>query len=305
VNWGTPVNEHTGNGPEDGFAVKLDSSGEQEWHTFFGGAGQDEANAIAVDTSGNVYVSGHGTANWGTPINPHAGGDWDAFAVKLDSGGVRQWHTFMGESMGWDIAVDGGQNVYITGVGRGHPGYVAALNQDGSQHWKAFLEGCLENIALDKRHNFYVGGSIDYSWGTPVNAWAGGWDACVAEISTQQTYSFSGFDRPVDNQPIVNNTKAGSSIPVKWRITDLDGTPISDPASFMSLTSYAVSCGALTADPIDEVEEYSAGASGLQYFDDGYWQFNWKTPKGYAGQCRIMVLKLGDGSEHIASFKFK
>ncbi|MFZ2054567.1 MAG: FG-GAP-like repeat-containing protein [Candidatus Aminicenantales bacterium] len=179
--WGTPVNDHTGDGSQDGFVAKLDSSGNPEWHTFFGGAGQDEANAIAVDTSGNLFISGHSTASWGTPINPHSGGEWDAFVVKLDSSGVRQWHTFM-EGLGWDIAVDGGQNVYVTGVGGGHPGYVAALNQDGILQWNISLEGCLESIALDESHNFYVAGRSSSSWGTPVNAWAGGWDAFVAKI---------------------------------------------------------------------------------------------------------------------------
>jgi hypothetical protein len=103
----------------------------------------------------------------------------------------------------------------------------------------------------------------------------------------------------------VNNAKAGSAIPVKWQITDLDGTPVSDPASFASLTSYSVGCGSFSDDSVDELEEFSAGASGLQYLGDGYWQFNWKTKKSYAGHCRIMVLKLGDGSEHTAYFKFK
>jgi hypothetical protein len=179
--WGTPVIEHTGDGSQDGFAVKLDSGGNPEWHTFFGGAGQDEANAIAVDTSGNLFISGHSTASWGTPINPHSGGEWNAFVVKLDSSGVRQWHTFM-KDLGWDIAVDGGQNVYVTGVGGAHFGYVAALNQDGVLQWNTPLEAGLGSIALDINRNVYVAGSSDYSWGTPVNAWAGGWDAFVAKI---------------------------------------------------------------------------------------------------------------------------
>jgi hypothetical protein len=60
----------------------------------------------------------------------------------------------------------------------------------------------------------------------------------------------------------------------------------------------------LSGDSIDAIEEF-AGFSGLQYSGDGYWQFNWKTPKTYAGQCRRMVLTLGDGSTHVADFKFK
>ncbi len=116
---------------------------------------------------------------------------------------------------------------------------------------------------------------------------------------------FSGFFSPVDNLPIVNSAKAGQAIPVKWRLTDANGVAISDPTSFRDLGSYMINCGSLTGDPTDAIEEYAAGASGLQYDGDGYWQFNWKTPKTYAGQCRTMVLALGDGSKYKADFKFK
>ena len=116
---------------------------------------------------------------------------------------------------------------------------------------------------------------------------------------------YGGFLSPIDNLPIVNSAKAGQAIPIKWLLTDSSGTPISDPASFRDLGSYMINCSSLTGDPTDTIEEYAAGASGLQYAGDGYWQFNWKTPKTYAGQCRTMVLTLGDGSKHEADFKFK
>ena len=58
-----------------------------------------------------------------------------------------------------------------------------------------------------------------------------------------------------------------------------------------------------TATP-DAVEDY-AGDSGLRYLGDGNWQFNWKTPKTYAGQCRTMVLTLSDGTTLEALFQFK
>jgi hypothetical protein len=119
------------------------------------------------------------------------------------------------------------------------------------------------------------------------------------------TYTFYGFFSPVDNPPTVNIAKTGQSIPVKWQITDANGTPIADPASFKSLSSYGISCNDLSGDPASTVDEYAAGSSGLQYMGDGNWQFNWKTPKTYAGQCRTMVLTLDDGSIHNATFKFK
>ena len=132
-------------------------------------------------------------------------------------------------------------------------------------------------------------------------------DSSVATvtITVKRSYAFYGFDNPIDNYPIVNNAKSGSSIPVKWRITDISGTAVSDTGSFKTLTSYSVSCGTFMGDPVDELEAYSSNASGLRYLGDGYWQFNWKTLKNYAGQCRIMVLTLADGSMKTACFKFK
>ncbi len=118
-------------------------------------------------------------------------------------------------------------------------------------------------------------------------------------------YAFTGFIRPIENLPVVNNAKAGQVIPVKWRITYAEGTPVSDPASFKSFVSYEVACNGLEGDPVSSVEEYAAGNSGIQYSGDGYWQFNWKTPKTYADQCRKTVLTLGDGNMHEALFRFK
>jgi hypothetical protein len=115
--WGlTPVDAFAGG--YDAFAAKLNSSGVRQWNTFMGSASGDEGYDIAVDGSGNVYVAGQSDSTWGlTPVNVHAGGS-DAFAAKLDSGGIRQWNTFMGSSSddyGHAIAVDGTGNVHVAG----------------------------------------------------------------------------------------------------------------------------------------------------------------------------------------------
>ncbi len=118
------------------------------------------------------------------------------------------------------------------------------------------------------------------------------------------TFSFEGFFSPIDNNS-VNKVNAGQTIPVKWRLTEKDGLPISDPASFISIKSLRVDCATYAGDPINYVEDPAAGPSGLQYLGDGWWQYNWKTSKNYAGECRIMKLTLGDYSEYTASFTFK
>jgi hypothetical protein len=123
-------------------------------------------------------------------------------------------------------------------------------------------------------------------------------------ITVKRVFASTRFEAPIDNGDTVNYAKAGSTIPVKWRLTDLEGAPVTDTKSFVGLTSYLVSCDTLSGEPVDEVETYSGG-SGLQYMGDGVWQFNWKTAKSNVGQCRVMVLTLSDGSRYLANFRFK
>jgi hypothetical protein len=116
-------------------------------------------------------------------------------------------------------------------------------------------------------------------------------------------FTFGGFFQPVDNVNI-NTVKAGQTVPVKWRVL-LDGSPVSDPASFSSLSSVKVNCGTLDG-ATDAIEETApTNSSGLIYQGDGYWQFNWKTVKTWSGTCRIMTVELSDGSTHTAAFSFK
>ncbi|HYR75689.1 MAG TPA: Calx-beta domain-containing protein [Pyrinomonadaceae bacterium] len=118
-------------------------------------------------------------------------------------------------------------------------------------------------------------------------------------------YTFEGFFAPIDNPPIVNTVKAGSAVPVKWRLTTAGGAPVSDPNSFVGLFSYEVNCG--TTDGLEApIEVVAPGGSGLTYQGNGNWQINWKTLPNYPkGSCRVMDLQLNDGTHHYANFKFK
>ena len=119
------------------------------------------------------------------------------------------------------------------------------------------------------------------------------------------TYRFTGFFSPIDNDPL-NVVKAGQAVPAKWRLTDANDVPIGDAASFVNLLSYPISCTDFAGDPNDSVEEVAAGASGLQYLGDGYWQFNWKTPKSYADSCQAMYVEFDSGAlSPVVKFKFK
>jgi hypothetical protein len=117
-------------------------------------------------------------------------------------------------------------------------------------------------------------------------------------------YAFDGFSQPVDNH-IRNGAKAGQTIPLKFQVTDADGLGITGlTAPPVGVMIQNVNCDSSAS--LDPVEQYAAGASGLQYLGSGYYQFNWKTPKTFAGKCKTMYVDLGDGNDtHGAEFTFK
>lgn len=113
--WGSPVNSFGDNW--DIFVAKLNSNGGLQWHTFLGGAKDDYASSIVIDSSGNIYVTGKSTSTWGNPVNPFGGGE-DAFVAKLRPSGGLQWHTFLGGSdfsFGSDLVTDSSGDIYVTG----------------------------------------------------------------------------------------------------------------------------------------------------------------------------------------------
>ena len=120
-------------------------------------------------------------------------------------------------------------------------------------------------------------------------------------------YAFSGFFSPVDAGGL-NVAQAGQAIPLKFRLTDAGGAPITTLTT-ATISSVSLNCASSSAGS-DAIEEPAAGASGLQHLGNGYYQINWKSPKTYAGTCRQLRLDLGEGSTaspvyHTADFQFK
>lgn len=79
--WGSPLGAYAGAG--DAFVAKVNSSGGLVANTFAGSvAGYDTAHGIAVDSSGDAYVSGVSDTIWGSPVRAYS--DDDVFAAKVD-----------------------------------------------------------------------------------------------------------------------------------------------------------------------------------------------------------------------------
>ena len=196
--WGSPVRPFTGD--SDAFAAKLTAAGTLLWNTFLGG-GYAEGYGIAVDGSGNVYVAGLSYGTWGSPVRAYTAG-LDAFAAKLTPAGALTWNTFLGGSgreIGYGIAVDGNGNVYVAGESDGTWGspvraytagldaFAAKLTPAGALAWNTFLGGSGDDsgraIAVDGSGNVYVAGLSDGTWGSPVRAFSGGYDAFAVKLT--------------------------------------------------------------------------------------------------------------------------
>jgi hypothetical protein len=113
---------HAGN--DDVFVTKLNSTGTGLiYSTYIGGSDSDGGGAIAIDDSGNAYITGY-TESTNYDITPGAfqttnGGSWDVFVTKLNSTGTALiYSTYIGGSdydEVYGIAIDDSGNAYITG----------------------------------------------------------------------------------------------------------------------------------------------------------------------------------------------
>jgi hypothetical protein len=185
------------------------------WSTFLGAAGSDYAQAVAVDSSGNVYLAGYSSATWGSPVRTFGTGT-DAFVAKLDSSGTLLWNTFLGGTGTSDqangITVDSSGNVYVVGNANatwgspvrakstGVDAFVAKLDSSGALTWNTFLGGGGSDygygISVDGSGNVYVAGNSSASWtspASPVRAYTSSADAFAVKLSSSGAVTWHTF----------------------------------------------------------------------------------------------------------------
>lgn len=167
-----PVQGSHAGGPNDAFITQFNSSGVLQWATYFGGSGNDLANGVDTDGSGNVLICGR-TNSTNFPVqNAHqgsyGGGLNDAFIAKLNnSGAVLMWSTYYGGSdddISYGIATDGNGNVVISGTTKStnfpvqnahqslHAGgtndaFIVYFNSNGTRQWATYFGGSASDYA--------------------------------------------------------------------------------------------------------------------------------------------------------------
>ena len=202
-------------GATDVFVAKFSQFGDLTWVTYFGGRGTEAGLGLALDSAGNVHVSGFTTSN-NLPVKDayqsiFNGGELDAFLVKISSGGNQLLYaTYLGGSgddYGNGVAVDPAGNAYVTGwtrssnfpsrgsnqqgpAGSGSDTFVTKFAPSGTVTYSTFVGGngddLATGIAVDAAGSAYVtGGTLSTVFPGPVNVVrsAGGYDAFLYKLT--------------------------------------------------------------------------------------------------------------------------
>jgi hypothetical protein len=176
----------------DVFVTKLNSTGTGlVYSTYIGGSNSDYGNAIAIDASGNAYITGY-TSSSDYDITPGAfqtiiEGDREVFVSKLNSTGTGLiYSTYIGgssEDFGYDIAIDGSDNAYVTGTtfSSDYDTTPGAFQTTNGGNWDVFVTK-LNSTGNTLIYSTYIGGisidecraiAIDGSGNAYITGWTG------------------------------------------------------------------------------------------------------------------------------------
>ena len=217
-------------GNTDCFLVKFNTSGVRQWGTYYGGTQEDYSVSCDIDSDNNVYIAGYTVSLTGEGIETSGSyqeynfGNFDAFLVKFDPSGVRQWGTYFG-GPGGDFALscktDLSNNIYLTGYTNSlsnistygvqqqnhatgasdNDGFLAKFNSSGSILWSRYFGGGNEDkfysVATDKDKNVYITGETTSpfmaNFSSHQSSIAGFNDAIIAKFDSTGIKSWCSY----------------------------------------------------------------------------------------------------------------
>jgi probable HAF family extracellular repeat protein len=287
------------------------------------------AGAIAYDINDVGQVVGvHATgpfvwsAQDGATLLPNLGGSWNVAYAINNLGVVVGWselpdgtiHPFRWTSSGGieDLGLPpGATNAYARAISKSgriavSAEYVDAVTADVTSRLFLWADGQWFDSSSADLGSSYAGGINDELQiaggglsGQSAGMTAIRWDVSLTPATS--TFAFTGFFAPIQNLPVVNRAKAGQGIPVKFSLGGDQGLNIFAPNY---PASQQIACDGTA--PVDEVEAtVAAGGSSLSYDAvTGVYSYVWKSDASWAGTCRSLTVRLTDGTERSAHFRF-
>jgi hypothetical protein len=240
----------TNAGSSDAFVTKINATGSAlAYSTYLGGSDWDCSYGIAVDTSGNAYLTGESRSTDFPTESPiqgtHAGGLYDAFITKINAtGSALVYSTYLGGASsgehGRGIAVDTPGNAYLTGMtistefptespiqgthGGGWDAFITKINATGSAlvystYWGGSNDEWGLGTAVDGSGNAYVIGwtsSTDFPTESSIQGThGGGWDAFVTKIGGICTLD---LNLSYTAETLTMDFLLGTTQPANWNI---------------------------------------------------------------------------------------
>jgi len=276
-------------GLNDAFTAGFSSAGARTWAAYFGGSQDDQANGVAVDGSGNIAVVGStlstGLATAGA-FQSTNGGQRDAFVVKYNSGGTRQWSTYFGGSgaeEGTNVAIGANNSVVFVGLtastnfpasadaqqaalSSGNDAYVAKLDgASGSRQYATYYGGAGNDFArgiATGNGNIYISGqtsSANFPTQNPFQANRAGNDDAFALVFKDDAVACTAISI---NDDSTNPSSGSNNGAISISVTPTNAGPFSyawtGPNSF---TSNSQNISGLAAGTYNLTVSYGAGCS--------------------------------------------
>lgn len=201
------------------------------------------------------------------------------------------------------LTAPGGAFVYVTNQGSAYVSVIATASNTviaavpvGQGPWGVAVtpDGAFVYVANSDSNNVSVISTASHTVVATIGVGLGPF-GFGRFIGPAVIFQFPGFLTPVANPPTVNAMKAGAAVPVKFSLGGNRGLGVI-AASFPK--SQQVTCSG--SSPVDVVKlTLTAGHSSLGYdvATDTY-TYAWKTVKAWASTCRLLALRLSDGSDH-------
>jgi hypothetical protein len=237
------------------------------YSTYLGGTDTDEGRGIAVDGSGNAYVTGWtSSTNYdvtaGAFQTTYGGGTWDVFVTKLNStGSSLVYSTYLGgnnEDRGLDIAVDGSGNAYVTG-------YTSSTDYDITTGVFQTTYGGMNDVFVTKLsssgatlvYSTYIGGTgedggsaiaVDGSENAYITGYTASTDYDVTTGAFQTTYGGGTYDVFVTKlnatgSSLVYSTYLGGGDQELGSAIGVDGSGNAYMTGYTNSTNYDVTTG--------------------------------------------------------------
>ena len=292
------VVQRTAGGIRDAFVTKLGVAGTNlVFSTYLGGVSQDSAQGIAVDSAGDVYLTGY-TASVNFPVFPKknsylnglktASGSYDAFFTKIFADGSSNvFSTYLGgkgTDVGLRLAVDSSASAYLTGYTYS-PNFPVTGTVTNTRTWTA-PSGSQPDVFVTKfsptngvyytNYSVQFGGSgSDEAFGIAVD---GAGEACISGFTTRTNFFGTNtfFDLRSTNRIGKNDTTAKVFIALlntdasAFRFSALLGGSGSDSAHGVALDAAGNAClvGGTTSFDFPTVNSIQSRPGGRQKSSD-------------------------------------